>query len=100
MLKGVDPGPLFSYRDRTLRAFLVKQKTKECYESLVHIAANSGNSDSLKKNYGNYINSIWYDEVSETKERDMLEYYNKHVKHLRPELYQTEDGTAAVRGLK
>ncbi len=99
MVKGVDPGPLFSPRDKTLRHFLALQKVAESQKLMVTSAAATNNIDVLKTSYRKYNNALWYEDFADDKAQEMTEYYNKHVKHLRPEISRTSEGSAIVKGL-
>ena len=62
-------------------------------------AASTNNIDVFKKSYKDFNNAIWYENFSESRDKDMMEYYYKHVRNLRPEIYRDEEGNATVRGI-
>lgn len=98
-LEGHNVGKLGSPRDVTLRKFLAKKKNAESNRLMVLAAASFNNEEVVKKTFAKYQDSVWYTDISGNRDREMQEYYANHVKHLRPELYQDEDGMTAVRGL-
>ncbi len=98
-LGGHDIGLLGSPRDITLRRFLAKQKIIESNKLMVSAAASFNNEDVVKTSYKKFQNSLWYEDISDNKNTEMKEYYDTHVKHLRPQLYLNEDGKTAVKGL-
>lgn len=96
-LKGIDPGPLLSMRDRQLRKALGKQKATESHMLMTHIAAATNNIDLMKTQYRNAIAALWYEDMQD-RYQDMMDEYQTNVKHLRPTM-EMEDGQAVVRGL-
>ncbi len=101
LTEGVHPGPLFSSRDRTLRKFLAKKKVTESHKLMVTAAAATNNIDELKKSFRQFSNALWYEDFTKERDKEMMDYYNKYVKHLRPELTRDgKSGEVSVKGLK
>jgi len=98
-LRGVSLGELGSYRDMTLRSFLVKEKVRDSHKLLASMASSLGNSESAVKQFDMFSDATLYQSIKGDRNKEMQEYYNKHVRHLRPEIYADEDGKATVRGL-
>ena len=98
-LQGVDIGSLGSLRDKTLRGFLKKQKQIESYRLMVEAVTALRDTDKAQKYYQDYFNALWYLESSEESQGKMLQYYNDHIKELRPTMRAGEDGMPTVGGL-
>lgn len=100
LLDGINPGKLGSIRDRNLRAVLLKTKVRESSRLMATMASSLGDAEQANKSYGRYVEAMLYENVKDNRNQKMLEYYHDHVKHMRPEFYKKDDGTAAVRGLQ
>lgn len=99
MFRGIKPAKLGSPRDRTLRDMLTKMKVAESCELRAKLAAMLGNDKEASSAYSKYQDSIWYTKVKETRDERMFKEYYETYRNMTPELYRTEDGKAAVRGL-
>lgn len=98
-LDGIDVGRLGTSRDKTLRRFLAKKKVTDSHRLMVSTAAAFNNEETVKTTYKKFQNALWYENISDERDREMQEYYEKYVKHLRPQLYVAENGETAVKGL-
>jgi hypothetical protein len=96
-IKGIDPGPLLSMRDRQLRKALGKQKATESHMLMTQIAAATNNIDLMKTQYRKAVAALWFEDI-EDRYAEMMDEYQNNVKHLRPTM-ELEDGQAVVRGL-
>lgn len=105
-VRGIDPDILGSPRDQVLRSFLSKERKIESMRLMAQTTSSLGlgkeASDLLKKS----INAIWYidesavDISTETKYREMQEYYHNHIRTLAPELKKVKDERGRVIGLE
>ncbi|CAL9954957.1 hypothetical protein VPHD148_0003 [Vibrio phage D148] len=98
-MRGISPGRLGSFRDVTLRNMIIKEKVVNSHRLLASMASSLGNADSAVEQYDKYQAAIFHKDIKDDRNKKMQEYYDKHVKHLRPELYVGSDGNASVRGL-
>lgn len=98
-MRGISPGRLGSFRDVTLRNMVIKEKVLHSHRLLASMASSLGNADSAVEQYDKFQASIFHRNIKDDRNEKMQEYYNRNVKHLRPELYRDEDGNATVRGL-
>lgn len=77
---------------------LSKQKAVESRKLMALMSASFQNPETTKEHYGKFINQYWYDEDKDVG-AEMMDYYENHVKHMKPVVTLSEDGTATVEGL-
>ena len=99
-MRGISPGRLGSFRDKTLRDMLVKEKVREVHKLVATMASSFNNQETSVEKFDAYLNASLYQDVKDTRDSDMQEYYNNHVKNLSPEIYRDDNGEAKVRGLQ
>ena len=99
LLKGVNPGRLFSPRDITLRGILSKTKAADSHKLRALMAASAGDLDVANETYSKFIDAQWYSKVKEDRNESMFKEYYTQYKHLRPELSKTASGGLQVKGL-
>ena len=99
-MRGITPGRLGSFRDVTLRGMLVKEKTREIHKVVATMASSFNNADSAKEQLDLFVDASLYQNIKSDRKRDMVKYYEEHVKDLTPEITRGEDGEAIVRGLQ
>lgn len=98
-MRGIPVGRFGSFRDVTMRNMLIKDKIKESHSLLASMASSLGNAESALEQYDKFQAALMFKDMKYNRNKQMMEYYEKNVKHLRPELYMNEDGKASVRGL-
>lgn len=99
VLGGVDPGPLGSFRDKTLRTVLTKMKIAESHKLMVLTTATTNNIDSTRKNIRSYNAAVWYEDHTKNSYKAMEEYYMKYMKQQEVFAKMNEDGSIHVTGL-
>lgn len=110
---GVKMHKLGSPQDRVIRQYLVKESDKEIAKTqlMAMLVSNSipfANesasrewADRVKKVFSSYMGLEYGIEIPEfsNKETEMIEHYQKKVKHLKPKLHRDKKGRFTVSGL-
>ena len=99
LFRGVEPAPLFSPRDRTLREMLAKIKVAESHQLMATLAASLGDHEKANESNSKLRDAIWYSAVVEDRNQRMYKEYHTQYKNMSPEIFRDEDGTPKVRGL-
>lgn len=97
--RGIKPAKLGSPRDHTLREMLAKIKVAESHRLMAKLAASLGDHEKANEANSKLRDAVWYTAVTENRNNRMFEEYYTQYRHLRPELFLSEDGGVKVRGL-
>lgn len=98
-MQGVHPGRLGSIKDSTLRKMHSKHKNRESLKLISQLAASLNNGDSVNEYYRKYLDSLWHENITENRNREMREEYEKYVRNVSPVISRDSEGNAIVRGL-
>jgi hypothetical protein len=113
-VSGVNLPQLGSAQDRVLRDYMTREAELEAEReklTMLNTLSNPTFSDESKakawekeiqRTWSSYLHKLFHVELSEESQKDieMLEFYNKVVKYMRPKLRQTKSGKLVVDGLK
>lgn len=105
---------LGSIKDRVLRSYLLKEadiETRRLKFEMLQLMMAPGIDPEKKRQWSELVGDTWKEylgalyniEIPDRteKEQEMLDFYEKVVKHLKPEMYQDEKtGAIRVRGLE
>ena len=91
-MKGNDPDVLGSPRDVIFRKYALSELSQESRKLMAVVAGGLNNATSARSILTEYSNAIF--DSADTKKahyNEMLEYYDKHIKHLVPEAQMVRD---------
>lgn len=105
-MRGIQPDVLGSHRDIVMRTYLSQEKRMESMRLMAQAASAIGQGKLASDFIHDFVNLQWgrtenqVAKITETKYKEMTDYYMKHVRNLRPEMAKTRTGAYVVRGLE
>lgn len=113
-VKGVKLPRLGSAQDRVLRDFMTREAELDAERQklqMLNTLSNPTFTDRTKaeswereiqRTWSSYLHKLFNVELSEESQKDieMLEFYTKVVKHMRPKIKRTKSGQLVVEGIK
>jgi hypothetical protein len=113
-VSGVKVPPLGSAQDRVLRDYMTKEAELEAEReklSMLNTLSTPSFTDQAKANawekeiqrtWSSYLHKLFNVELSEESQKDidMMEFYTKVVKHMRPKVKKSKSGKLVVEGLR